>query len=156
MAQSKLLVTSSYAINAFVTIPNDPFPDWISNFLRVVTGTNPFLSQYPVGSSLTAFRPELRRTPLIVVTTYSVPCHFVGGICHGFEINCSAPQDNTKRNSASQPPPPPSGSSDQETLFIIAICRSRHSKRQRSHISVLSFGLHTRLLSYGRFSSSIN
>ena len=71
------------------------------------------------------------------------------------KINCSAPQDNTKRNSASPPPPPPSGSSDRETLFIIAICRSRHSKRQRSHISVLSFGLHTRLLSYGRFCSSI-
>ena len=73
---------------------------WISNFLRVITGTNPFLSQFPVGSTLTAFRPELRRTPLIVVTTYLVHCHFVGGICHGFEINCSAPQDNTKRNSA--------------------------------------------------------
>ena len=91
MAQTKLLVTFAYAVNAFGTIPNDPFPDCISNFLRFITGINPFLSQFPAGSSLTVFRPELPLSPLIVVTRYSVPCHFVGGICHDFEINCSAP-----------------------------------------------------------------
>ena len=91
MAQSKLLVTSSYAVYEFATVPNDPFPDWISYYLRVVAGINPFLPQFPVGSNLTAFRPELPLSPLIVVTKYSVLCNFVGGTSHGFEMNCSPP-----------------------------------------------------------------
>ena len=107
MAQSKLLVTSSYAVNAFATIPNNPCPDWISNILRVITGISPFLSQFQVGSSLTAFHNELPLSPLIVVTRYSVPCRFVGGICHGFEMNCGPPQDNTKKEQRESTPPSP-------------------------------------------------
>ena len=156
MAQSKLLVTSSYEANEFATIPNDLFPDWISNFFRVITVMNPFLSRFPVGPSLTGFRHELPRSPFVVVTKYLIPCHFVGGTSHGFEINCSAPQANTKEKGASQPPPAPSGSSCEEALFFIARYRRRHSTRQRSHISVQSFRLHTRLLRYGCISGRMN
>ena len=66
------------------------------------------------------------------------------------------PQDNYKRNSASQPPPALSRSYDQATLLFIAIYRTRHTKRQRSYISVQSFRLHTRCLSYGRFFGRMN
>ena len=72
------------------------------------------------------------------------------------KLTVRPPKDNTKRNSASQPPPAPSGSSDQETLFFIASYRRRHSNRQRSHISVQSFRLHTRLLRYGCISGRMN
>ena len=91
MAQSKLLVTCSYAFNVSAMIPNDPFAALISNILRVFDGINPFISRFPVGSSLTAFRPKLPLSPLIGVKECLVPCHFVGGTSHGFDMYCSAP-----------------------------------------------------------------
>ena len=90
MEQSKLLVTSSNAMNAFATEPNDLFRLGFQTFTGIITDINPFLSRFPAGSSLTAFRPELPLSRLFVETKYLVPCDFVGGPSQGFENICSA------------------------------------------------------------------
>ena len=101
----------------FATTRNDPHCARIPNFFRVLTGINPFISRFPLGLSVTAFRLNLPPNLLIVVNQYLALRNFGGGASNSFDIIVRPPRYNTKWQNSSQRPPAVSAVSTTKRCF---------------------------------------
>ena len=129
------------------TIPTDAFPAWTPNFFRVFTGINPFLSRLLRGVCFTTFRSKRRPSShrcSIVRGTLPRRRRRISWLRHLLFGPRKIIQDGTAHANFPQPP--------RQSRRRTAVFRHRRSKRLRSHMYLLCFGLHTRLLSDVRIS----